>query len=298
MFPWQFTFWTFHNHFPLAFTMLNKNGWSHMGDGKGMNHGDVKGHSSNERPIWEQNTDFTELGSEDILITKPANHTNERKLNANWTRKVLETHRHLTYFKVFSWASMFSVTGSCNSRDVGVKVSHLGSVELSTKAPVGCVYIILQLHPEQTQKQKWALSMNLEEDSLILTLAAPSACPWHFLKASFLFLCCSCTKRKQVPNKTSSFKATAINRNYCFITSQKHLQPDSIVLLLRTGPFYDFILLHLGRKRLLPFRHPNYSWNPVSRVKIWRIKLPRITINRAKRGGKLHIENGIFKNQH
>lgn len=217
-------------------------------------------------------------------------------MNANWSRKVLETHSHLMYFKVFSWASMFTVTGLCNNRDVRVKVSsHLGSVELSIKVSVKCVYIILQLHPEQTQKQKQALSMNLEEESLILTLAAPSACPWHFLKASFLFLCCSCTKRKQVPNKTNSFKATAINRNYCFITSQKRLQPDSIIPPLKTGPFYDFVLLHLGRKRLLLFRHPNYSRNTVRCVKIWRIKLPWITINKAKRGKKYTLKMEYLK---
>lgn len=76
---WRFTFWTFHSRFPLAFSMLNKNGQTHMEDRERFNHGYVKGHPSNQRQIWEQNIDIRNLSSEGILINKPAVHVKERK---------------------------------------------------------------------------------------------------------------------------------------------------------------------------------------------------------------------------
>lgn len=51
----------------------------HTEDRERLNHGDVKGHPSNQRQIWEQNTDIRNLGSEGILVNKPAVHTKERK---------------------------------------------------------------------------------------------------------------------------------------------------------------------------------------------------------------------------
>lgn len=47
---------------------------------------------------------------------------------------------------------MINITGLCDNRDI-FEVSHLDSVELSTKVPMECVYIVLQLHLQQQQQE-------------------------------------------------------------------------------------------------------------------------------------------------
>ena len=110
----------------------------HRRQGK-LNHNDVKGHPSNQRQMWEQNTDFRDMGFKGTLIIKSAVHTKER--GKNETELELQSYSiNVTLFYRFRIRDCHQLT------KIGQAKEQIKEHRLPNSPYTQCIKILATLH--------------------------------------------------------------------------------------------------------------------------------------------------------